>query len=151
MNPTTRTATAFCTIFLLMGIVPAAARVQAGYVDLVDASEFAAPQPYAAATASGPFVWTRDIVRPGATLIKIFPAASLGGPRFLRAVRGPLPDIPLIPTSGPSAETVADYVSAGAVAVGVGREVFTEGFTPESVEKACRRVRKAMTEARAAD
>ena len=88
--------------------------------------------------------------RGGATLVKVFPAASLGGPRFLSAVRGPLPDIPLIPTSGPSAETIADYMAAGAVAVGVGREVFTEGFTPESVEKASRRVRKAMTEARAA-
>jgi 2-dehydro-3-deoxyphosphogluconate aldolase/(4S)-4-hydroxy-2-oxoglutarate aldolase len=88
--------------------------------------------------------------RHGATLVKVFPAAALGGPGFLRAVRGPLPDIPLVPTSGPSAETIADYVAAGAVAVGVGKEVFTEGFTPESVEKASRRVRKAMTEARAA-
>lgn len=88
--------------------------------------------------------------RGGATLVKVFPAAALGGPNFLRAVRGPLPHIPLIPTSGPSAETIADYVAAGAVAVGIGREVFTEGFTPESVEKASRRVRKAMTAARAA-
>lgn len=88
--------------------------------------------------------------RGGATLVKVFPAAALGGSKFLRAVRGPLPHIPLIPTSGPSAETIGDYMAAGAVAVGVGREVFTEGFTPETVEKASRRVRRAMTEAQAA-
>jgi 2-dehydro-3-deoxyphosphogluconate aldolase/(4S)-4-hydroxy-2-oxoglutarate aldolase len=86
--------------------------------------------------------------RHGATIVKVFPAAALGGPNFLRAVRGPLPDIPLMPTSGPSAETIGDYLAAGAVAVGVGREVFTPEFTLESVEKASRRLRRAMDEAR---
>ncbi len=85
----------------------------------------------------------------GAPLVKVFPAGPLGGPAFLRAVRGPLPDIPLIPTSGPTSETIADYVAAGAVAVGVGGEVFPPKHTLESVEQASRRVRQAMDRARA--
>lgn len=50
---------------------PALAREQAGYVDLVNAAEFAPPQPYPAASEAGPFVWRGEIARPGATFIKI--------------------------------------------------------------------------------
>ncbi|NNG17331.1 MAG: bifunctional 4-hydroxy-2-oxoglutarate aldolase/2-dehydro-3-deoxy-phosphogluconate aldolase [Gemmatimonadales bacterium] len=87
--------------------------------------------------------------RAGASLVKVFPAGPLGGPAFLRAVRGPLPDVPLIPTSGPTSETIADYVAAGAVAVGVGAEVFPPNSTLDSIEQAARRVRDAMDRARA--
>jgi 2-dehydro-3-deoxyphosphogluconate aldolase/(4S)-4-hydroxy-2-oxoglutarate aldolase len=87
--------------------------------------------------------------RSGASLVKVFPAGPLGGPAYLRAVRGPLPDVPLIPTSGPTSETIADYVAAGAVAVGVGGEVFPPKYTLESVEQVARRVRQAMDRARA--
>ena len=86
--------------------------------------------------------------RAGALLVKVFPAGPLGGPEFLRKIRGPLPDIPLVPTSGPSAETLADYLAAGAVAVGVGTEVFTPGFTLDTIEAAARRLRTAMDRAR---
>jgi 2-dehydro-3-deoxyphosphogluconate aldolase/(4S)-4-hydroxy-2-oxoglutarate aldolase len=86
--------------------------------------------------------------RTGARLVKVFPSGPLGGPDFLRKLRGPLPDIPLVPTSGPSAETIADYLAAGAVAVGVGSEVFPPGFTLADVERAARRVRDAMDRAR---
>jgi 2-dehydro-3-deoxyphosphogluconate aldolase / (4S)-4-hydroxy-2-oxoglutarate aldolase len=88
--------------------------------------------------------------RTGARLVKVFPSGPLGGPDFLRKVRGPLPDIPLVPTSGPTAGTFAEYLSAGAVAVGVGSEVFPPGFTLESAEAAARRLREAMDRARAA-
>ncbi len=90
-----------------------------------------------------------EAFRAGAPLVKIFPAGPLGGPAFLRAIRGPLPDVPLIPTSGPTSDTIAEYVSAGAVAVGVGGEVFPPGYTIASVEQAARRVREAMDRARA--
>jgi 2-dehydro-3-deoxyphosphogluconate aldolase/(4S)-4-hydroxy-2-oxoglutarate aldolase len=86
--------------------------------------------------------------RHGAALVKVFPSGALGGPDYLRALRGPLPDIPLVPTSGPTADTIADYVAAGAVAVGVGREVFPPGYTLQSVETASRRIRSAMDVAR---
>lgn len=85
----------------------------------------------------------------GARLVKVFPSGALGGPEFLRAVRGPFPQIPLVPTSGPSAENLSEYLAAGAVAVGVGREVFPLGYTLESIEAASSRVREAMGKARA--
>jgi 2-dehydro-3-deoxyphosphogluconate aldolase/(4S)-4-hydroxy-2-oxoglutarate aldolase len=88
--------------------------------------------------------------RYGARLVKVFPAAALGGPAYLRAIRGPLPNIPLVPTNGITTDTIGDYVAAGAVAVGVGGEVFPEGFTLEHVENAARRIRRAMDAARIA-
>ncbi|HEX5131509.1 MAG TPA: bifunctional 4-hydroxy-2-oxoglutarate aldolase/2-dehydro-3-deoxy-phosphogluconate aldolase [Candidatus Krumholzibacteria bacterium] len=87
--------------------------------------------------------------RHGARLVKVFPAAALGGAAYLRAVRGPLPDIPLVPTNGITAETLGEYVAAGAVAVGVGGDVFPDHFTLEHVEAAARRIRAAMDAARA--
>jgi 2-dehydro-3-deoxyphosphogluconate aldolase/(4S)-4-hydroxy-2-oxoglutarate aldolase len=86
--------------------------------------------------------------RQGARLVKVFPAGPLGGPDFLRTIRGPLPDIPLVPTSGPTVENLVDYLDAGAVAVGVGSEVFPPGFTLEGAEKSARRLRNAMDAAR---
>lgn len=86
--------------------------------------------------------------RYGARLVKVFPARALGGPAFLRALRGPLPDVPLLPTSGPTADDLADYFAAGATAVGVGREVVPPDFTAERVEAAARRVREALVAAR---
>ena len=74
----------------------------------------------------------------------MFPAAALGGPAYLRCVRGPLPQIPLLPTSGPTSENLGEYMDAGAAAVGVGTEVFPVGFTLSGVEAAARRVRRAM-------
>jgi 2-dehydro-3-deoxyphosphogluconate aldolase/(4S)-4-hydroxy-2-oxoglutarate aldolase len=53
----------------------------------------------------------------GADIVKIFPAVRFG-PEYLKAVRGPLPDIPIMPTSGVDASNVAEWFRAGAVAVG---------------------------------
>lgn len=55
----------------------------------------------------------------GADLVKLFPASS-GGPAYLKAIRGPLPNIRLVPTGGVSAANAADYIRAGAAAVAVG-------------------------------
>jgi 2-dehydro-3-deoxyphosphogluconate aldolase/(4S)-4-hydroxy-2-oxoglutarate aldolase len=87
--------------------------------------------------------------RHGARLIKVFPAAALGGAAYVRAVRGPLPGIPLVPTNGITADTIVEYVEAGAVAVGVGGDVFSKDFTLDHIEDAARRVRHAMDTARA--
>jgi 2-dehydro-3-deoxyphosphogluconate aldolase/(4S)-4-hydroxy-2-oxoglutarate aldolase len=87
--------------------------------------------------------------RVGADLVKVFPAGPLGGVDFLRKVRGPLPDIALVPTSGPTARDIGDYLAAGAAAVGVGgEELFPPGFTVDGVELAARRIRTAFDEAR---
>jgi 2-dehydro-3-deoxyphosphogluconate aldolase/(4S)-4-hydroxy-2-oxoglutarate aldolase len=55
----------------------------------------------------------------GATAVKLFPA-SIGGPAYLRALRDPLPHVPFIPVGGVDVASAADYLAAGAVAVGVG-------------------------------
>ena len=52
-------------------------------------------------------------------VVKIFPA-SLGGPSLLKALKGPFPDIPMMPTGGVSYENLADWFEAGAFAVGAG-------------------------------
>jgi 2-dehydro-3-deoxyphosphogluconate aldolase/(4S)-4-hydroxy-2-oxoglutarate aldolase len=57
--------------------------------------------------------------RMGVAAVKLFPAA-LGGPGYLRSIRGPLGDIAIIPTGGVTAESAPDYLAAGAVAVGIG-------------------------------
>ena len=61
--------------------------------------------------------------RAGADLIKVFPVKSLGGASYIRALRGPFPDLPLIPTGGVDLNNVADFIRAGATAVGVGSEL----------------------------
>jgi 2-dehydro-3-deoxyphosphogluconate aldolase/(4S)-4-hydroxy-2-oxoglutarate aldolase len=58
--------------------------------------------------------------RAGAAAVKVFPAAEAGGPGYIAALAAPLPQIPLIPTGGVSAANAADYLHAGAFAVGVG-------------------------------
>jgi 2-dehydro-3-deoxyphosphogluconate aldolase/(4S)-4-hydroxy-2-oxoglutarate aldolase len=58
----------------------------------------------------------------GADVVKIFPA-SLGGPAFLRSLRGPFPDVPLMPTGGVTPGNLADWIAAGAVAVGAGSDL----------------------------
>jgi 2-dehydro-3-deoxyphosphogluconate aldolase/(4S)-4-hydroxy-2-oxoglutarate aldolase len=55
----------------------------------------------------------------GATLVKLFPASAVG-PALVRELRGPLPDVPLLPTGGVDASNAAAFLAAGAVAVGVG-------------------------------
>lgn len=57
--------------------------------------------------------------RAGAPAVKVFPA-SVGGPSYLKAIRGPLPDIPLVPTGGIDVTNARAYLDAGALAVGVG-------------------------------
>ena len=64
-----------------------------------------------------------DAVRAGGDLIKIFPVQLLGGPAYIRALRGPFPDLPLVPTGGVTLENVAAFMQEGATAVGVGSEL----------------------------
>ncbi len=56
----------------------------------------------------------------GATAVKVFPAGSAGGPRYLTEVRAPLDDVLLVPTGGVGLDDVVGYLRAGAVAVGMG-------------------------------
>jgi 2-dehydro-3-deoxyphosphogluconate aldolase/(4S)-4-hydroxy-2-oxoglutarate aldolase len=58
----------------------------------------------------------------GVDVVKVFPG-SLGGPAYIKALKGPFPYIPMMPTGGVSAANVADWFSAGVVAVGAGSEL----------------------------
>jgi len=55
----------------------------------------------------------------GADAVKVFPA-SLGGPEMIRILRGPLPDVPMLPTGGVVLDNIREYLAAGALAVAVG-------------------------------
>jgi 2-dehydro-3-deoxyphosphogluconate aldolase / (4S)-4-hydroxy-2-oxoglutarate aldolase len=61
--------------------------------------------------------------RRGADMVKVFPAQNVGGASYLRALRGPFPDIPLVPTGGVTLDNIGDLFAAGAAAVGVGSEL----------------------------
>jgi 2-dehydro-3-deoxyphosphogluconate aldolase/(4S)-4-hydroxy-2-oxoglutarate aldolase len=58
--------------------------------------------------------------RAGAIGIKVFPAAPAGGPSYIRALRGPFPDVALLPTGGIDPDDVPAYLEAGATCVGLG-------------------------------
>jgi 2-dehydro-3-deoxyphosphogluconate aldolase/(4S)-4-hydroxy-2-oxoglutarate aldolase len=76
---------------------------------------------YAVPTVIGAFTPTEMLTawEAGATYVKVFPA-SVGGPSYLKDVRGPLPQLKLIPTGGVSVENAGDFIRAGAVAIAVG-------------------------------
>lgn len=59
----------------------------------------------------------------GADFVKVFPAGALGGASYLKALKAPLPQIELIPTGGVSLKTAADFIKAGASALGVGADL----------------------------
>jgi len=59
----------------------------------------------------------------GADAVKVFPAGAVGGASYLKALKAPLPQIELIPTGGVSLKTAADFIRAGAMALGVGADL----------------------------
>ena len=67
-----------------------------------------------------------EAFRAGGDMVKVFPVQSVGGAAYLRALRGPFPDIPLVPTGGVTLENMAEMFKAGAAAVGVGTELISK-------------------------
>ena len=59
----------------------------------------------------------------GADIVKIFPCGPVGGAKYIKALKGPFPQIELIPTGGVNLETTPDFIKAGAAAVAVGGEL----------------------------
>lgn len=59
----------------------------------------------------------------GADMVKVFPCSALGGASYLKNVKAPLPQIELVPTGGVNLNTIADFIKAGASAVGVGADL----------------------------
>jgi 2-dehydro-3-deoxyphosphogluconate aldolase / (4S)-4-hydroxy-2-oxoglutarate aldolase len=89
----------------------------------------------------------------GADFVKIFPAATAGGPSYIRALKVPLPQIPLIVTGGVNQLTAFDYILAGAHAIGVGSELLPKealnNKQGETIHELARRFLIMVREARA--
>ena len=62
----------------------------------------------------------------GASMVKVFPCRSLGGPQYIKELRGPFDQIPLVAVGGVTLHTMNEYLQAGAAAVGVGISLFGE-------------------------
>jgi 2-dehydro-3-deoxyphosphogluconate aldolase / (4S)-4-hydroxy-2-oxoglutarate aldolase len=90
----------------------------------------------------------------GARLIKIFPCGNVGGPKYLRSLKAPFPKAELIPTGGVNASNAADFIAAGAFALGVGADLIDavalrEGNL-EKISAAAQELVQAVISARAA-
>jgi len=114
----------------------------------VDLELIAAARRLKVASLPGAFTPTEVMSawRAGATAIKLFPAVQ-AGPEYLRALRAPLSDIPLMPTGGVSIESMNDWFSAGAIAVGLSK--ITVG-TPAQVEELARAASSRLATIRSA-
>jgi 2-dehydro-3-deoxyphosphogluconate aldolase / (4S)-4-hydroxy-2-oxoglutarate aldolase len=89
----------------------------------------------------------------GSDFIKIFPAGNVGGPKYIKALKGPLPDVPLIPTGGVNLQTAAEFLEAGAAALGIGGELVHPGHlksgNTQAIVDAARTFVAIVNEARA--
>ena len=90
----------------------------------------------------------------GAEVIKIFPCGSVGGPKYLKALRGPFPNAKVIPTGGVNAGNAAEYSTAGAFAIGVGSDLVDTAALrqgkPEKIVAAAKELVAAVQGARKA-
>ena len=88
----------------------------------------------------------------GADLVKVFPAAQLGGPEYIKAIRGPLPQILLVPTGGVNLQNAGAFIRAGATSLGVGGELVDKKAVKEKkfhiITDNTRAFLKAIREAR---
>ena len=80
----------------------------------------------------------------GAAAVKVFPAGGLG-PGYLRDIRGPLPGARIMPTGGIKIEDVADWLAAGAVAVGLGSPLIGDAASGGDLRKLAARARQAVS------
>ncbi len=90
----------------------------------------------------------------GARLIKIFPCGNVGGPKYLKSLKAPFPNASLIPTGGVNAANAAEFIAAGAFALGVGADLvdakaLREGNL-EKIVSAARELVQAVAAARTA-
>jgi 2-dehydro-3-deoxyphosphogluconate aldolase/(4S)-4-hydroxy-2-oxoglutarate aldolase len=80
--------------------------------------------------------------RGGAPLVKLFPASTVG-PRYLKDLRGPLPDVRIMPTGGIEIGDIATWLAAGAAAVGLGTPLIGDATTGGSLAQLATRARRA--------
>jgi len=89
----------------------------------------------------------------GSDFVKVFPCGQVGGAKYIKALKGPLPQVPLVPTGGVNLSTAAEFIEAGAVALGVGGELVQaealKAGKPEIIVENARKFLAIVKEARA--
>jgi 2-dehydro-3-deoxyphosphogluconate aldolase / (4S)-4-hydroxy-2-oxoglutarate aldolase len=89
----------------------------------------------------------------GADFVKIFPCGQVGGAKYIKALKGPLPQIPLVPTGGVNLSTAAEFIEAGAAALGIGGELVQadalKSNKPEIIVENARKFLAIVKQARA--
>ena len=82
----------------------------------------------------------------GASCVKVFPISALGGVAYIKSLRGPLGEIPLIPTGGITLENARTFIEAGAIAVGLSGQLFPPSLLAEPNWKAIAERAKILTQ-----
>ena len=89
----------------------------------------------------------------GSDFVKVFPCGQVGGAKYIKALKGPLPQVPLVPTGGVNLMTAAEFIEAGAAALGVGGELVQaealKSGKPEIIVENARKFLAIVKEARA--
>jgi len=89
----------------------------------------------------------------GADFVKIFPCGPLGGPSYIRSLKLPFPQVPMIATGGVNQKTAANFILAGATALGIGAELINPEALPvmkeEQIQELARRYLAMVKTARA--
>lgn len=89
----------------------------------------------------------------GVDFVKIFPCGPLGGPNYIRALKFPFPNIPLIATGGVNQQTAGNFILAGATALGIGSELINPEALPmmqeQQIHELARRYLRIIKAARA--
>ncbi|MGL5062178.1 MAG: bifunctional 4-hydroxy-2-oxoglutarate aldolase/2-dehydro-3-deoxy-phosphogluconate aldolase [Microcoleus sp.] len=82
----------------------------------------------------------------GATCVKVFPIAGLGGAAYLKSLQGPLGDIPLIPTGGVTLENAKIFIDAGAIAVGLAGDLFPKHLVEKRDWEAISQIARTLSQ-----
>jgi 2-dehydro-3-deoxyphosphogluconate aldolase / (4S)-4-hydroxy-2-oxoglutarate aldolase len=89
----------------------------------------------------------------GSDIVKVFPCGNVGGAKYIKALKGPFPQIPLVPTGGVNLNTAAEFIEAGAVALGIGGELVQaealKSNKPEVIIETARKFLAIIKQARA--
>jgi 2-dehydro-3-deoxyphosphogluconate aldolase/(4S)-4-hydroxy-2-oxoglutarate aldolase len=89
----------------------------------------------------------------GGDMVKVYPCSQVGGAKYIKSLRGPFPQIPLIASGGVNHHTAPEFILAGAVALGIGGNLIPkeaiEQRQPERIAELARRFKEMVAEARA--
>jgi len=85
--------------------------------------------------------------RAGADYVKVFPCSAMGGASYLKSLLAPFPDLKLIPTGGVTLQTAADFLKAGARALGVGADLVNAAAIAEGKSEIVTNTARAYLEA----